>query len=144
MPTEHVIETPPAEPIRRDTRQRRAVRDALAHAKAFVSAQELHAALRDTGDRIGLATVYRALADLAGDAEADVIQSDDGETRYRACDTDAHHHHVICRECGLTVEVQAETVERWIASVAAEHGFVEAEHTVNIFGLCARCASARG
>lgn len=143
MPTENATTTH-AEPVRRDTRQRRAVRDALANIKAFVSAQELHAALRDTGDRIGLATVYRALADLAGDAEADVIQADDGETRYRACDTDAHHHHVICRACGLTVEVQADTVERWLSAVAAEHGFVEAEHTVNIFGLCAQCAVARG
>lgn len=132
-----------AEPARRDTRQRRAVREALGGAESFVSAQELHAGLRDAGDRIGLATVYRALADLAAEGEADVLQADDGEARYRACTPGEHHHHVICRACGLTVEVQADTVERWVASVAAEHGFVEAEHTVNIFGLCADCAAAR-
>lgn len=142
MPTESTPE-PITEPVRRDTRQRRAVREALDRAESFVSAQQLHAALRDAGDRIGLATVYRALADLASDGEADVLQADDGEARYRACTPGEHHHHVICRECGLTVEVQADTVERWVASVAAEHGFVEAEHTVNIFGLCAECAAAR-
>lgn len=134
MPAESVA------PVRRDTRQRRAVRGALAEAESFVSAQELHAVLRDEGVRIGLATVYRALADLATDGEADVLQSEEGEARYRACTPGEHHHHMICRECGLTVEVGADVVERWVASIAAEHGFVEAEHEVNIFGLCSGCA----
>src|SRR5690606_35861480 len=134
MPAESVA------PVRRDTRQRRAVRGALAEAESFVSAQELHAELREDGVRIGLATVYRALADLAADGEADVLQSEEGEARYRACTPGEHHHHMICRECGRTVEVGAEVVGRWVASIAAEHGFVEAEHEVNIFGLCAECA----
>lgn len=136
MPAESAVE-----PVRRNTRQRRAVRGALAGAESFVSAQDLHATLRESGVRIGLATVYRALADLAADGEADVLQSEGGEARYRACTPGEHHHHVICRECGLTVEVRAEAVERWVASVAAEHGFVDAEHEVNIYGLCAECAA---
>lgn len=130
-----------AQPVRRDTRQRRAVRRALSRSESFVSAQELHAELRDAGERIGLATVYRALADLAAAAEADVLQTEEGETLYRACTPGEHHHHVVCRECGLAVEVQADAVERWVASVAAEHGFTQTEHTVNVFGVCADCAA---
>ncbi len=77
-----------------------------------MSAQALHPRLRDGGSTIGLATVYRALADLATDGDADSLQQD-GEALYRACTTGKHHHHLICRNCGLTVEIEADPVEQW-------------------------------
>lgn len=126
---------------RRSTRQREAVREALAASDEFVSAQALHQVLRADGSSVGLATVYRALAALAEDGEADALQSG-GEVLYRAC-TPTHHHHLICRGCGRTVELEAAAVERWAGQVAAEHGFVEPEHVVDIFGLCAACAGRR-
>jgi len=127
--------------VRRRTWQRDAVRAALADAGGFVSAQTLHASLRDGGSTIGLATVYRALADLCSDGEADQLQQG-GESLYRACSS-RHHHHLICRGCGRAVEIQATEVEQWARGVAAEHGFVEPEHVVDVFGLCAECAAAR-
>jgi Fur family transcriptional regulator, ferric uptake regulator len=126
---------------RRTTRQREAVREALSASDEFVSAQSLHQSLRAGGSTVGLATVYRALATLAEDGEADALQSG-GEVLYRAC-TPTHHHHLICRSCGRTVELEAAAVERWAGQVATEHGFVELEHTVDIFGLCAECAAKR-
>ena len=75
-----------------------------------MSAQALHSALRDGGSSIGLATVYRALADLAVEGEADSLQQE-GESLYRACTPGTHHHHLICRNCGLTVEIEADAVE---------------------------------
>jgi len=98
--------------------------------------------LTTTGSDIGLATVYRALADLAGEGEADCLQSPDGESLYRACSTTDHHHHLICRHCGLTVEIEADAVETWAKNVAAEHGFTQAAHVVDVFGLCAACTAA--
>jgi Fur family ferric uptake transcriptional regulator len=47
---------------------------------------------------------------------------------------------LICRSCGLTVEIEATDVEQWARQTAAQHGFSEAEHVVDIFGLCAACA----
>ncbi|SDS11583.1 Fur family transcriptional regulator [Agrococcus carbonis] len=126
---------------RRTTRQREAVREALAASEEFVSAQALHQTLLADGAKVGLATVYRALAALAEDGEADALQSG-GEVLYRAC-TPTHHHHLICRRCGRTVELEAAAVERWARQVAAEHGFVEPDHVVDIFGLCAECAAVR-
>lgn len=126
---------------RRTTKQREAVRAALASSDEFVSAQALHQSMRLSGSTVGLATVYRALAALAEDGEADALQSG-GEALYRAC-TPSHHHHLICRRCGRTVELEAAAVERWAGQVAAAHGFVEPEHVVDIFGLCGRCAAAR-
>ncbi len=125
--------------MKRNTWQREAVRTALAENENFVSAQSLHGALREAGSTIGLATVYRALADLAEEGEADSLQQE-GEALYRACTPGSHHHHLICRNCGLTVEIEARAVEEWARQVAAEHGFTRAEHVVDVFGLCERCS----
>lgn len=127
----------------RNTWQRERVREALADAPGFVSAQTLHAQLLEEDTRIGLATVYRALAGLATAGEADSLQSPEGETLYRACETDGHHHHLICRDCGLTVEIEASEVEAWAQRTATQHGFSDAEHVIDIFGLCADCAAQR-
>ncbi|WP_157157653.1 MULTISPECIES: transcriptional repressor [unclassified Diaminobutyricimonas] len=124
--------------MKRNTWQREAVREALGDAEGFVSAQALHSTLRETGSPIGLATVYRALASLAGAGEADSLQQD-GESLYRAC-TSGHHHHLICRNCGITVEIEADPIEAWARQVAAEHGFTEPSHVVDVFGLCAECS----
>ncbi|CAN5122128.1 transcriptional repressor [soil metagenome] len=127
--------------MKRHTWQRDAVRGALEIRENFVSAQELHAALRESGTSIGLATVYRALADLAVEGEADSLQQE-GESLYRACTPGSHHHHLICRNCGLTVEIEADEVEQWAGEVAKKHGFTDPQHIVDVFGLCENCASA--
>lgn len=128
----------------RNTWQRERVREALSDAQRFVSAQDLYATLRDENTGIGLATVYRALATLAASGEADQLKSPDGEAIYRACASTGHHHHLICRSCGRTVEIEAHDVEQWARRTAAQHGFTEAEHVVDIFGLCADCTAAAG
>ncbi len=109
-----------------------------------MSAQELHSALREAGSPIGLATVYRALTELAVDGDADSLQSGDGENLYRACVTSGHHHHLICRSCGRTVEIEADAIEQWAAEVAARNGFRDPQHVVDVFGTCERCAAAAG
>ncbi|WP_298741014.1 Fur family transcriptional regulator [uncultured Microbacterium sp.] len=127
--------------VQRNTWQRDRVRTALGDAAGFVSAQDLHAALRTDNTGIGLATVYRALATLAASGEADQLQSPEGEAIYRACSSTGHHHHLICRSCGRAVEIQASDVEEWAQRTAAQHGFTQAEHVVDIFGVCAECAA---
>jgi Fur family ferric uptake transcriptional regulator len=124
--------------VKRNTWQKDAVKHALGEAAGFVSAQQLHLVLRNHGSTIGLATVYRALADLAKAGDADSLQSKDGELLYRACGTE-HHHHLICRTCGKTVEIEASKVETWADEVAKSHGFTQPSHTIDIFGVCASC-----
>ena len=126
--------------MKRNTWQREAVREALGTSEAFVSAQSLHSALHASGSPIGLATVYRALADLAIEGEADSLQQE-GESLYRACTPGSHHHHLICRNCGLTVEIEADAVEQWAQTVAAQHGFTQPNHVVDVFGLCTACSN---
>ncbi|MDQ3415683.1 MAG: transcriptional repressor [Actinomycetota bacterium] len=122
----------------RPTRQRRAVSAALGELDEFRSAQEIYEVLRGRGERVGLSTVYRTLQGLADLGEVDVLRIDDGEARYRRCSS-GHHHHLVCRSCGRTVEVAGPTVERWAERVAAEHDFREVSHTLEVFGTCAAC-----
>jgi Fur family ferric uptake transcriptional regulator len=123
----------------RNTRQRAAVADLLAGTEGFHSAQELHAMLRSRGERVGLTTVYRTLQALAEAGEVDVMRPAGGEVRYRRCSR-GHHHHLVCRVCGRTVEVAGPAVESWAERVAAEHGYVDVSHTLEVFGTCASCA----
>lgn len=125
---------------RRPTRQQAAVAALLEDTEDFTSAQELHARLRSTGRTIGLATVYRTLQTLATDGDVDLLRTDDGEALYRRCST-GHHHHLVCRSCGRTVEVEGPAVERWTDAVAAEHGFTQVRHTLEIVGTCGDCAT---
>ena len=113
--------------------------DALGASEDFTSAQDLHASLRGAGAKVGLATVYRTLSTLVDTGEVDVLRNDDGESVYRMCST-GHHHHLVCRSCGRTVEIEGPAVERWADSVAAEHGFTAVEHTLEIVGTCDDCA----
>jgi Fur family transcriptional regulator, ferric uptake regulator len=122
----------------RPTRQRRAVAAVLRSFEDFRSAQEIHDLLRKGGDNVGLSTVYRTLQALADGGEVDMLRTEDGEALYRRCST-KHHHHLVCRSCGRTVEVEGPTVERWADAVAAEHGFTEVSHTLEVFGTCEHC-----
>ena len=122
----------------RTTRQRTAVAALLSEVDGFHSAQELHSMLRDRGDAIGLTTVYRTLQALADAEEIDVMRPPGGEHLYRRC-SDSHHHHLVCRLCGATVEVEGTAVESWTSKVAAQHGYSDVSHTLELFGTCAAC-----
>ena len=129
--------TDPTPPLR-PTRQRKAVVEAMASFADFRSAQEIHELIGRSGGNVGLATVYRTLQRLADAGEVDVLRTEDGEAIYRRC-SDTHHHHLVCRSCGATVEVEGPTVERWTNSIAAEHGYADVSHALEIFGTCPRC-----
>jgi Fur family ferric uptake transcriptional regulator len=126
-------------PVRRQTKQRAAVAEALESQGEFRSAQEIYDIVRKRGDSIGLTTVYRSLQSMADDGQVDVIVRGDGESVYRQC-SPSHHHHLVCRSCRSTVEIDAPDVERWATDVAAQHGFRDVTHTVEVFGVCSRCA----
>ncbi|WP_037366179.1 Fur family transcriptional regulator [Nakamurella lactea] len=128
---------------RRNTTQRTEILHVLRGTDEFITAQDLHAALRTGGSGIGLATVYRALQDMAGAGDLDTVRKDSGEVLYRQCADSRHHHHLVCRHCGRTEEVEAPNVEKWARSVAADHGFVDLDHELELFGLCPQCADER-
>jgi len=114
------------------------VREALERAEGFVSAQELHLKLATGERKLGLTTVYRALTELVSQGEADSLTGADGETKYRNCTTE-HHHHLICRKCGQTVEFELPGFEQAAQQLAQANGFEDVSHSIELFGICQKC-----
>lgn len=126
--------------IPRRTQQRTAVVEALRNARGFRTAQQLHEEVRAGGSSVALATIYRNLRSMAAAGELDVLHPPGGEAIYRLCDSQAHHHHLVCRACGSAVEVDSPDIEEWARKTAQRHRFRSVVHTAELYGLCSRCA----
>jgi Fur family ferric uptake transcriptional regulator len=124
--------------VTRNSVQKDAIRNALNASTGFLSAHQVHRLLQDAGTPVGLATVYRQLGALAQVGAVDTVTGPEGQL-FRNCRTDSHHHHLICEGCGRAEDL--EVSEDWILAAAADHGFAVTRHVLEVFGLCANCAS---
>ena len=124
----------------RATRQRAVVVRVLKAAGGFRSAQEIHDQIRHEDGGVGLTTVYRTLQALADSGKADVLLNSNGEAIYRLCGTKGHHHHIVCRSCGASVEIASDELETWAAQMARHHHFTAVTHTAELYGLCSTCS----
>ncbi|MDE3083235.1 MAG: transcriptional repressor [Acidobacteriota bacterium] len=113
----------------------------LGRVQGFLSAQELHALIVRDGGRISLATVYTQLKRLADAHEVDVIMTDRGESLFRRCVVDAHHHHLACRQCGAILEVDTPELEQWSNEIAARFKYSDVRHVLELSGVCPACQS---
>jgi Fur family ferric uptake transcriptional regulator len=104
----------------------------------FASAKEIYQLLLKNGDSVGLTTIYRALQSLVDDKLIDQLRREDGEAIYRLCG-ESHHHHLVCKKCGDTVEIEGGAIEKWARNMASEFGFREVDHMAEIFGICSKC-----
>ncbi|MFF1871072.1 Fur family transcriptional regulator [Kitasatospora herbaricolor] len=125
----------------RETPQRAEVLRALAARPGFTSAQLLHARTQADGSEVGLSIVYRVLALLAGAGQADVVRGANGERLYRHRDDTTHQHFLVCRRCGFALTSDSDAIEDWVARAAVESGFSDVHHTVELSGVCTRCAA---
>jgi Fur family ferric uptake transcriptional regulator len=126
-------------PSTRNTSQRREIIGVLSRVQGFVSAQELHSFIVRDGGQISLATVYAQLKRLTSTGEIDVVMTDRGESLYRRCVVDAHHHHLACRHCGATVEVDAPELEKWARDIGERFGYHDLRHILELNGICPVC-----
>lgn len=122
--------------MQRNTRQRAAILDALTRQDDFRSAQQIHEQMKEDGASVGLATVYRNLQTLAAAGRLDVLVTAEGESLYRQCEQAGHHHHLVCRTCGRTVEFLAPELEAAMTQIAQRNGFADLDHTLEVFGQC--------
>jgi Fur family ferric uptake transcriptional regulator len=123
----------------RNTAQRREVIGVLGRVQGFVSAQDLHELIIKDGGQISLATVYTQLRKLVESKDVDIVMTDRGESLYRRCVVDVHHHHLACRNCGATVEVDAPQLEKWASEIANKNGFKDLRHVIELNGICQKC-----
>jgi Fur family transcriptional regulator, ferric uptake regulator len=125
----------------RPTPHRLLVLETLAAEPHDATAQEIHARLRESENRVGLATVYRALRVLKGRGVVDELSHRTGESCYRLC-TPGHHHHLVCERCHRVEELEGCEVDTWVARASRAKGFQAASHTVEVVGVCADCRAA--
>jgi Fur family transcriptional regulator, ferric uptake regulator len=122
----------------RATPQRLSVLDELLREPNDVTAQQLYDRLRERGNRIGMATVYRTLDALAEAGIIEPLAHFRDVLCYRLC-REGHHHHLVCSECHSIVELRDCDLEEPLARAAAEHGFVATGHHLEVVGVCAAC-----
>jgi len=129
-------------PMRRQRRsaQRDSLLAIMDRDRRLLSAQALHTNLRSAGAEISLATVYRHLVTLSGSGAVHTVYGCDGEALYRRCG-DGAHHHLRCRGCGRTEEIEASVERDEAARAATAVGFDDVHVTLELEGRCAACRS---
>jgi Fur family ferric uptake transcriptional regulator len=121
---------------------RRAVVDLLGRQSCCLSAQEIFDGLRKARRPVGIASVYRALDALVDLRLVKRVDAGDGIARYEhAPSNGAHHHHLVCRDCGKVEAFTDPRLERTIDRVAGGLGYAVDEHEVVLTGACSDCAA---
>jgi Fur family ferric uptake transcriptional regulator len=123
----------------RSTEQRRLIIDKLFDNTEHITIDALLRQVRAVDPRVGYATVYRTLKMLT---ESGVVQEHkfgDGHTRYELADSEAHHDHLICLDCGKITEFEEPAIEELQERVARKYGFDVQAHKHELYGRCAEC-----
>ena len=125
------------------TQQREAVAQVVFSSTGHLSVDDIERRLRDGGDRIGKATIYRTLDLLVKSKLVDEHDFGEGFKRYEhRLSREPVHEHLICLECGSVIEFRSDEIQRVEERIAAEHGFRTTRHRLEIYGLCRSCQDA--
>lgn len=121
------------------TDQREAILGVFLRAKKHLTVEELHQLVKKTNPSIGLTTVYRTMKLFCDCNLARANYFQEGLVRYEQQYKTAHHDHMICLNCGETIEFVNQQIEKLQEKVAHQYGFHMTDHRMEIFGLCSKC-----
>lgn len=125
------------------TQQRTAVADVVFSSTGHLSVDEIEQRLRESGERIGKATIYRTLDLLVKSGLVDEHDFGEGFKRYEhLLYRQPIHQHLICLECGTVIEFRSEELQRIQEEVAGAHDFTPNRHRFEIYGVCGDCRAA--
>jgi Fur family transcriptional regulator, ferric uptake regulator len=108
------------------------------HTGSHLCAEEVHRLLVQQGHQVGLATVYRVLAQL-DEVGAISRQVFDGNKSVYEINNGAHHDHLVCLNCGRVKEFDDNLIEARQREVAATNGYHLAQHNLTLYGYCPDC-----
>ncbi len=125
------------------TQQREAVAEVVFTASEHLSVDDIEHELRERGERIGKATIYRTLDLLVRSRLVEEHDFGEGFKRYEhRLSQQPVHEHLICLECGKVIEFRSAEVQAVEARIRVEEGFVPVRHRLEIYGLCRECREA--
>lgn len=122
------------------TQQRESVARVLFESTRHLSADEVAAELRERGEQIGKATVYRTLALLVELGLATEHDFDEGFRRYQMQIGAAQYDHMICTSCGTVTQFRNPDLERALERSARDADFEVITRQIKVFGVCHDCA----
>lgn len=102
-----------------------------------LSAEEIYRRLMDSGDDIGLATVYRVLTQFET-AGLVIRHHFEGGHAVFELERGRHHDHMVCLRCGHVDEFQDDVIERRQREKAKELGYRLMDHSLIMYGECVR------
>jgi len=139
--TEHALRTLDDAGYRSGSARATVVRT-LGRQTCCVTARELADQVRDEGEEVGIASIYRAL-DLLGDLKlVHRLDAGEGVVRYEpAMPTGEHHHHIVCDGCGRVARYEDESLEQAIHALADRLSWAVDSHDVVLRGTCPTCAA---
>lgn len=103
-----------------------------------MSADEIHRRLVESGEDVGLATIYRVLAQFES-AGLIIRHNFEGDHCVYELDRGDHHDHIVCVKCGRVEEFVDDVIETQQSKVAQRLGFKMTDHSLNIYGVCSDC-----
>ena len=125
------------------TGQRDAILRAFLATRDHLSTDELFRLVRKKDERIGFTTVYRTLKLLAECGLASEVAFNDGIARYEHQYNRRNHHHMVCTDCGSSVEFFSDGIERIEHEIGHKHKYHTTRHTFQIYGVCESCGKKR-
>lgn len=121
------------------TRSQERILDLLKSLNRAISAQDLYIELRNRGQSMGLATVYRSLESLKLEGVVQVRTLANGESLYSSVQSDQHH--LTCLNCGASIAIDECPVHQLESQLQNSHQFKIYYHTLEFFGICDRCST---
>ncbi len=121
------------------TGQRDAILRTFLETHEHLSTEELHHLVQRSDPRIGFTTVYRTLKLLADCGLAGEVEFHDGVTRYERQYNRHSHHHMVCTECGASVEFFSPEIEKIEQEIGRKHRYLTTRHTFQVYGICDQC-----
>ena len=127
----------------KQTAQRDTILRSFLETRDHLSTDELHRLVQKKDAGIGYTTVYRTLKLLAECGLASEVAFHDGIARYEHQYNRRSHHHMVCTECGASVEFFSEKVGEIEQEIGHKHHYVTTRHTFQIYGVCEECRKKR-
>lgn len=109
-------------------------------AQRHMTAEDVYKALLESGDDIGLATVYRVLTQFEQAGMVKRHHFEGGQAVFEI-EHGAHHDHILCIKCGRVDEFVDETIEQRQRAIAQQKGYAITDHSLYIYGVCGACQS---